>query len=382
MTKSHNHPADDPSAERREDLGLSGVVRYSTVWEDQQVLIDGLGIAPDDNVLSIASSGDNVFAMTIAGAGSVTAVDINEAQLALVELHMIAVSQLGYDDYIRFIGAAPSDDRESVYARMESALSERARRVFDSAPQDVSDGVIHCGRLERHFARARHEFNVELGLADAVERLLSVRSVAEQVDVLKNELVPGGFDSHMFEKFFSKAALASDARSERQLAYVEGDGVAQYLWNAFGRICCEQRLDCNPYVRFLLTGAYGDLEYGPLHLRRSGFETLRDRLDRIELVDADVVAAVRAKGPRHYTKANLSDIFEYLSVETGAEILSELAARMQPGGRIAWWSFLVDRRLPKSVFGVLADLPEEAGALHGRDRVAFLYRSFELAAVR
>ena len=40
-------------------------ISYSQCWEDPDVLIEGLNISEKDTVLSIASGGDNTFAMLL-----------------------------------------------------------------------------------------------------------------------------------------------------------------------------------------------------------------------------------------------------------------------------------------------------------------------------
>lgn len=41
-----------------EDYAKFDIIRYAQVWEDAEVLIEGLDIKEDDNILSIASAGE------------------------------------------------------------------------------------------------------------------------------------------------------------------------------------------------------------------------------------------------------------------------------------------------------------------------------------
>ena len=79
------------------------IIRYSQVWEDQQVLCEGLAIGPEDDVLSIASAGCNVLALLLAGARSVTAIDMSPAQIALLELKLAGIRLLSHDIFVGFI---------------------------------------------------------------------------------------------------------------------------------------------------------------------------------------------------------------------------------------------------------------------------------------
>ena len=79
-------------------------VRYSQVWEDHTLLEQGLKITPDDDILSICSAGDNALAMLLQGPRSVTAIDMNPAQTALLELKLAAIRSLNHADFVTLLG--------------------------------------------------------------------------------------------------------------------------------------------------------------------------------------------------------------------------------------------------------------------------------------
>jgi S-adenosylmethionine-diacylglycerol 3-amino-3-carboxypropyl transferase len=82
----------------------------------------------------------------------------------------------------------------------------------------------------------------------------------------------------------------------------------------------------------------------------------------------------------HYSKANLSDLFEYLSDEQTEGFLRTLAEGMREGGRIAYWNLLVPRARPESLAHLLKPHPKLAKALWEKDR-AFFYGDFHIEEV-
>ena len=68
------------------DVLEEGIIRYSQVWEDYELLKQGLKIQSDDHILSIASAGCNALAMLLEEPASVTAVDLNPSQTAICHL--------------------------------------------------------------------------------------------------------------------------------------------------------------------------------------------------------------------------------------------------------------------------------------------------------
>ena len=88
-------------------LDLS-VIRYSRVWEDYELLLGGLGPirAGRDVVLSIASSGDNVLNLLLAGPPkAIIAFDMSPAQIAFCRLKIAAARALPrHHDFVWFLG--------------------------------------------------------------------------------------------------------------------------------------------------------------------------------------------------------------------------------------------------------------------------------------
>ena len=70
-------------------------------------------------------------------------------------------------------------------------------------------------------------------------------------------------------------------------------------------------------------------------------------------------------------QANLSDIFEYTSLEATNELFSMLADRCRSGGRLAYWNMLV----PRTPSDHRLQMASDSKDLHTQDRL-FYYRSF------
>ncbi|KPA15115.1 S-adenosylmethionine:diacylglycerol 3-amino-3-carboxypropyl transferase, partial [Candidatus Magnetomorum sp. HK-1] len=83
-------------------MGYS-IIKYSVVWEDLDLLFNGLNITPDDNVLSISSAGDNVLGLLLKEPSSVTAIDMNVSQNFLLELKAAAIKELTYSEFLSIL---------------------------------------------------------------------------------------------------------------------------------------------------------------------------------------------------------------------------------------------------------------------------------------
>ena len=117
----------------------NATLRYSQVWEDYELLFDGLDLEPTDHVVSIGSAGDNALALLARGVASVSSVDLNPAQTALCELKKVAISKVDYAEFADLLGVGnPRNGHfKSITPSSPSSLSVvlpigRAIRIFCS----------------------------------------------------------------------------------------------------------------------------------------------------------------------------------------------------------------------------------------------------------
>ena len=121
------------------------LIRYSQVWEDASILCEGLDINGEDNVLSIGSAGCNAFVMLIAGAKSVVAVDLNPAQIALINLKKQAILQYSLDEYRSLVGVSKEHNPIELYNNLRDKLSESVQLFWDQ-------NFVECG-IQTHEKR-------------------------------------------------------------------------------------------------------------------------------------------------------------------------------------------------------------------------------------
>ena len=81
---------------------------------------------------------------------SITAIDFSAAQNALLELKLAALRNLGWYDYVAFLGARPSFDRVSVYRdRLRKDLRDEVHRFVINAHRGKRTRAIATSELDR-----------------------------------------------------------------------------------------------------------------------------------------------------------------------------------------------------------------------------------------
>ena len=153
-----------------EDRARFDFIRYANCWEDADVLCQALEPRAGKRLLSIASGGDNSFALLAAGA-EVVAADLSPAQLALVELKSMAIRRLDRSETLAFLGLADGEERLATYQRLrvDAPWSEVAVRA-----------TLALGRLRLRQARpAEAAARIQQALtAGSLEPALARRSAA------------------------------------------------------------------------------------------------------------------------------------------------------------------------------------------------------------
>lgn len=346
-------------------------IRYAQCWEDADVLVEALAPAPGQTLVSIASAGDNTLALLIGRPARVIAVDLNPAQLACLALRAAAYRALSHAELLELVGSRPSSRRRDLYARCRPQLDPDVRAFWDGHGDDVDAGIGGAGKFERYFATFRRRVLPLVHSRRAVEQLLAggslearARFYRERWDTWRWRL--------MFQLFFSRAVMGRLGRDPAFFTHVEGSVATRILSRTEHALTV---LDpaANPYMHWILRGTHGAAL--PLALRAEHFETIRDHVDRVEWRRCDVGAALDLVGPGQVHGANLSDIFEYMSVDEYHGQLERLAVALAPGGRLAYWNMLAPRARPVAMADRLRSLDALATRLHAEDK-AFFYRAF------
>jgi S-adenosylmethionine-diacylglycerol 3-amino-3-carboxypropyl transferase len=350
-------------------------VGYAQCWEDPRLLIEALEPAPGKRILSIASAGDNSFALALAGA-EVDAIDLSAPQLALCELKL-AGGALSYGAYRELLGLTPGDPL-ARYRELRDDLSPMARAWWEEHPDMLRAGVLDQGRFERYLAIFRERLLPLMHRRSTVHAWFDLPDVPSQRRYYR-DVWDGRRWRGLFKLFFSRRVMAWRGRSPEQFAHVEGEVSAVFLRRA-QRVLTELPLRDNGYVQWMLTGAYVDPSALPAYLTPEGHARLGEIRQRIRLIHAPLeVHLGGAVGPYH--GFNLSDVFEYLSPEQSEALYRQIVARSAPGARVAYWNLLVPRERPVGLASRV--VPEHAlgAALHARDR-AFVYGAFRVEVVR
>jgi S-adenosylmethionine-diacylglycerol 3-amino-3-carboxypropyl transferase len=351
-------------------------IRYAQCWEDADILLEGLDIQPGDSCLSIASAGDNALAMLSRGPARLVALDLSPAQLACLELRVAAYKELSHPDLLMLMGSTGNQQeccrrRAELYRRCAPLLSSDARAVWDAHPDEIAAGIGGAGKFERYFKSFRERIVPLIHSHEVVDALLC-GGCADAREQFYRERWNTWRWRLLFRVFFSRPVMARLGRDRAFFRYVKGSVADRILKRTKHALTALDPAD-NPYLQWILTGHHATAL--PYALRLDNFEAIRANIERLEWRCQSVEEFLDEAGPNAIDRANLSDIFEYMSEENCACLLERLADSGRTGGRLCYWNMLAPRSRPERLADRLRPLTDIAECLHLQDK-AFFYSAF------
>ena len=114
-------------------IGARKVI-YNISWEDPAIDMDCMKVGKEDKVLTISSAGCNALDYLVQGCEAVVAADLNEAQLACLELKLAGFKELEYDDFFKLWGESDFKVFERVYqSKLRKHLTPSSKSFWVAA---------------------------------------------------------------------------------------------------------------------------------------------------------------------------------------------------------------------------------------------------------
>ena len=367
--------------ENRVDFSL---IRYSQCWEDTEVLLESLNIQENDICFGILSAGDNVFSMLAENPKKVVALDISFPQIALAKLKKEVFNSLSYEEMLEFMGVMKSDKRVEIYDRIRENLDKEVKEYWDFNKEAVEKGIIHTGKFEKFFKIFREKILPFVHSKKRIEKLLEKKSKQERMEY---------YDKHwnnfrwklMFKLFFSKYIVGKLGRDKEFFRYAEKN-ISEEMKERSRYALYELNPYENPYINYILTGNYRK-DCLPYFLRKENFDKIRKNLHKVEILQSSVEEYLDQIDFK-IDKFNLSDIFEYMSLENYRKLMKKIYDNADNNAILAYWNLIVERNSSKlesieaeeNIKNNFHRLKELDKSLHEKDKT-FFYTDFVVEKV-
>ena len=359
-----------------EDYAKFDLIRYAQVWEDAEILIEAYNIKEKDNILSIASAGENAMSMLIKNPNKVYAIDLNKNQMACTEIKKIAYKYLEYEECMQLIGVFENNDRTKIYEKIKDKLTENTRKYFEDNIEIIKYGIIHSGKFEKYFNIFGKKVLPLIHNKKTREKLLEKKTREERIEFYNKKWNNLRWQL-LFRIFFSKTVMGKLGRDKAFFRYVNVN-VAQHIMERTKYAITELDTSENSYLHYIINGKYEKVL--PLAYRKENFEIIKRNIDKLILLSESVETFLERDDVEYISKYNLSDIFEYMDDSQMCKIFEKIFTKSKEGTRIAYWNMIADKRASK-YFENLEYKEKEAKELLKKDK-AFFYSNFIIEEIK
>lgn len=351
-------------------------IRYAQLWEDADVLTGALGARPGATLVSICSAGDNALAMLTLDPARLVVVDLSPAQIACLTIRIAAYRRLGHAAFLELMGSRPSERRGELFDSLLQDIPANDWHFWKNLRNDViAHGLGGVGKFERYFRLMRRYLLPLVHGRATIEAIFQPgKSKAEREAFLDRRWNSWRWRL-LLRLFFSRFAMGRLGRDPAFFDHVEGS-VADHVARRIRHAAVDLDPAENPYLHWILSGSHG--EALPMAWREEHYETIRSRLDRLDIrqgsLEAFVSTGEKADG------FNLSDIFEYMNPQVFAAVYGSVVDAANPGARLVYWNMMAPRRLPPALASRMIRREDAEARGKAADK-AFFYSDFVVEEV-
>lgn len=361
------------SIDKRANLNI---IRYSNCWEDADILIKALNPKRNGYYLSIASAGDNSFALLTKSPAMVLSIDLNQTQLSLVELKKMAFLCLNYEELLEFLGIKNTINREKYYSKIRALLSKKTKTFWDNRIPLIEKGIIHIGKFENYFRLFRKWCLPLIHSKKTIEKLLLQKNKNDQLKFYSEKWNNFRWKL-LFKIFFSKKIMGNFGRDPEFFKYVNTK-VSKGILSRVKYGLSELPTHNNPYLEYIIKGNFKNAL--PFYLKKENFEKIRKNLDKLILFKGDLIKAINSYPNIKFDGFNLSDIFEYMSLKQYSNNLKKIITASNNDSAIAFWNMLAERKYVSFKGNKIKFFNKKAKTLHRQDK-AFFYQAFVVGGI-
>jgi S-adenosylmethionine-diacylglycerol 3-amino-3-carboxypropyl transferase len=367
---------------------------YAQIWEDPEVDLAALELEAHHHVVTIASGGCNALSYLTAAPAKITAVDLNRAHVALLQLKIAGVKYFpDWDRLYQFFGAADDKANPALYRRYIA-------RHLDIASSTYWEGRSAFGRRRiSGFARnvyKRGLLGKFIGAGHGLARLnglrladiLECRDVAEQRAYFESNIRP--LFSKRLVRWITKSPVAlfglgiPPAQFD---ALADDKDMRSVLEARLERLACGHALKDNYFAWQAFGRSYAPDASGslPPYLQRVNYAKLKANVGGLTVRQANLTTILEEAAPGSVDRVVLLDAQDWMNDSQLNALWLAITRTATPGARVifrtAGEAMILPGRVETDVLGKWNYLETLSRDLHMKDRSA-IYGGFHVYEFR
>jgi S-adenosylmethionine-diacylglycerol 3-amino-3-carboxypropyl transferase len=381
-TSCEETSVDNPAKANKGRLAKSNVFKdiiYAQCWEDPSLDREAFNINSEDVIFSITSGGCNALAFLLDNPGKVIALDLSPYQNYMLDLKIAAFRAFDYAEMLEFLGVTDSGRRLEMYQLARPYLMKESSDYWDVQSGKIQKGVIHSGRYEKYMHLLKNWFRVLLG-SKLVNELFEMEGEKERQEFYEKKW------NSLSWKIFTKVLLSRKVMSflftKQMFAQLEGSfSFGDHFRKRIKRAVTDLPLKENSFLAYILLGRFYSLDHLPQYLRKENFLLIKNRVQRIEIINASCEDYFGSLSGDNISKFNFTNIFEWMEPEIFESLLRETIRVGKNGSVITYRNLLVPRNRPETLSGSIVPQIRLSEKLHNKD-LSFIYRAYVVEHIR
>lgn len=319
-------------------------IRYSFGNEDPRTELMALKIKPQDKVVCVTASGDRPLHLLLTDCRELVSIDLNQVQNYLLDLKIVAMSHLDYDQYISFIGGAPSSSRKETLRKLASHMKPEAANFWLAHEKAIEKGVLYQGTTERLLKFVGMMFSILR--PSKIKRLFQFDNLEEQKTFIQRK-----WENALLKRIFNIVLSPGVAR-----VLVDDPGLyssnvdpsitaGTYLYNRMNDTLCRSLAKENPFVSLILRGKV-EKEAFPPYLTQEGTEVIKNNLKRLTYKTMNMIDYLDSSPESSIDCYSVSDIASYMGKNDFHRMLRAMVKSAKPGARFSIRQFMSGHQIP------------------------------------
>jgi S-adenosylmethionine-diacylglycerol 3-amino-3-carboxypropyl transferase len=321
-------------------------INYSACNEDSESERKALKLTNEDIVLCITGSGARALDLLVDHPKSIISVDFNATQNYLLALKIAAYKEFTYPEFKSFVGLEAIFDRKDLYNKTRIVLSEEVKTYWDKNYNLIENGLLYCGTWE---LLQRCMIKAAFFRRKKIKRLLQSDNLITQQGYWKSHW--DNYSWRIFLKIISNRFLWTKIiREPGALLIPKEFDVYHYISTRLNFLANKHLLKTNHFANLMFIGEYSKDCLLPIHLREENFETIKNQVDKIEIITDSLLNVVNQKQiTDKITAYSLSDFSSYTDLKMYNHIWEGIIRNTKNTVKFCERHFLIKRE-SKAIF--------------------------------
>ncbi|QIE41926.1 DUF3419 family protein [Rhodobacteraceae bacterium SC52] len=320
---------------------------YAQIWEDPVVDMKGLALQPGDNIVCIASGGCNMMSYLTAAPGSVTAVDLSPAHVALNRLKIASATALpDQAAFYDFFGHADRPGNPALYDRYIAPVLDPVSRTWWEARQGTlprriemfARGFYRFGALGR-FITAMHHISRMAGVD--YRPFLASRTMEDQRAFFDAQMAPL-FENRLIRVLARRRAslfgLGIPPAQFEKLALDGGGDIVPVLRERTRKLMCDFPISDNYFAWAAFNRGYRDDGTGPVppYLDPANYDAVRAYAPRASIVNRNLTDMLADRDEDSTQAFVLLDAQDWMSDTQLTALWTQITRTAASGARVLY----------------------------------------------